>query len=68
MSGTAKFGAGSNVVFGTGRWGRASRLRQPLVGRGGGPAGPRGILAAVLRWMRRGLPSGLEAGRGGWSR
>jgi phosphoserine phosphatase RsbU/P len=31
MSGTAKFGAGSNVVFGNGRWGRASRPRQPLV-------------------------------------
>jgi phosphoserine phosphatase RsbU/P len=31
MSGTAKFGAGSTVVFGNGRWGGASRLRQPLV-------------------------------------
>ena len=32
MSGTAKVSAGSGVVFGNGRWGWASRPRQPLAG------------------------------------
>jgi phosphoserine phosphatase RsbU/P len=39
MSGTVKFSAGSGVVFGNGRWARASRPRRPLAG--------------AWRWTRR---------------